>query len=265
MAITTNDGVVAGLLPSQEFMKAAVTAKAAGSLQDLFFVAGNPGAAAIPSPGVAGAALTSYVGQVPFPSAVGGENVYLAGFEAVQAANVGSLILYDRLWHNSGLSATTATTQTVNSVTLPARDNNGSTNGERVMVFFQTYTALTTSVSVSISYTNSAGTSGRTGTLTTVAASVVGQLVPMTLQAGDTGVRSIQSVTHATMTAGTYGLVMARLIARVGTPVANVGVMKGVYDLGLPRMYDNSVPFIVANTTGTAVGITDCVITYAQG
>lgn len=263
------DQIVAGYLPPEDVVKAAVTAEAAGQYHSTFYMAGRPGAATAPSPGLAGAALTSYAGQIPFPAAVGGESIYLSRFEVVQAANVGTVLLCDRLWHNSGIGITTTTAQTVNSVAFPARDKNGTTNGDGVMVGLE-FSAASTNAAVSnttMSYTNEAGTSGRTATLPTTPASIAaGTILPFMLAAGDRGVRSIQSLTlGTTYTTGTARLVAYRQIAAIGTPLANVSVDKDAFALGMPIMYDNSVPWLMYLCSGTAVGIVDAQITYSQG
>jgi len=143
MAITNIDGVIAGLLSPVPFLKTSVTGEAIGGFHSTAYMAGTPGAMTAPSPGLAGAALTSYAGQIQFPAAVGGTNVHLARFSGSQAGNVGALILVDRLWHNSGFTVTTTTAQTVNSAAWPARDRDGSTNGVGVQVAIEVSTATT--------------------------------------------------------------------------------------------------------------------------
>lgn len=271
MAITTMDGLVAGLMPAnQDVIKAAFTGEAAGQYHSPFYVAGRPGAATAPSPGLAGAALTTYAGQIPFPAAVGGENIHLARLEFSQAANIGAITIADRLWHNSGITVTTTTAQTVNSAAWPARDSNGSTNGESILVGIEVSTATTQAgavTTIAMSYTNQAGTAGKTATIPSFpATAVAGTFVPFMLAAGDTGVRSIQTLTlGTTLTAGTIHLVAYREIASLGAVVANVTSSAGPIELGLPRMYDSSVPFPIYTLTGTAAGITNASITYAQG
>lgn len=271
MAISTVDGAVAGSLPPQDIFKAAFTGEAAGQFHSSFYLAGRPGAATAPSPGLNGAALTSYAGQIPFPAAVGGENVYLAAMEATQAANIGSVTLCDRLWHNSGIVVTTTTAQAITHPGLPARDANGATDGEGIMLALEVSTATTNAsavTTITASYTNQAGTAGRTATIASFpATAVAGTFVPFTLQAGDTGVRSVQSITlGSTLTGGgPIHLVQYRQIATIGVPLANVAATRGIADLVLPRMYDNSVPWLVFGLTGTAAGITDCQVVWTQG
>lgn len=271
MPITTDDGIVAGLLPGEDLYKAASTAEAAGVFHSLFYVAGRPGAAVAPTPGLNGSALTSYSGQIPVPAAVGGENIHLAEFEFGCAANVVSAMLMDRLWHNSGIVVTTTTAQAITHPGIPARDRDGSTNGEGVQLALEVSTATTNAsavTTITASYTNQAGTAGRTATIPSFpATAVAGTFVPFTLAAGDTGVRSVQSITlGSTLTGGgPIHLVQYRKIATLPLLLANAVYAKGPFDLGLPRVYDNSVPFLVVNPSGTAVGISTGQVVWAQG
>ena len=247
MAITTLDGVLAGMRPPVTFVKAATPPLVAGRPQSLFYLAGMPGAAVAPTPGLAGAALTSYPGQLPCSNPPSG-NSYLARLQA-QATIAGTLILADRLWHNSGLSLTTTTAQTVNSVAWPARDANGSSNGEQVLIGLEVTTATGSGTpTFTMSYTNQAGVAGRTSTgiLTGVAASPIGAFYPMGLAAGDTGVRSVQSFTlSATWTSGAASLVAYRELARLELTAANVPAAIDAVTSGFPRLFDNTVPFLI--------------------
>src|SRR4030042_5806238 len=101
MPITALSHVVAGLRPPEDFLKVGGTMEAAGVFHSLFYTAGRPGAAVAPSPGLAGAALTTYAGQVPWVNPTQGAMSYLARLEA-SASLAGSLYVIDRLWHNSG-------------------------------------------------------------------------------------------------------------------------------------------------------------------
>lgn len=270
MAITTVDLLVASFLPAEAITKAGFTGEAVGQLASLFYLAGRPGAAVAPTPGLAGAALTSYAGQIPFPTAVGGENVHVARMEGAVNAGLGGLILCDRLWHNSGFTQATTTAETVNSATFPARDVNGSTNGVGVQVALEVSTATTNAspiTNTTMSYTNDAGTSGRTATIPSFpATAVAGTFVPFLLAAGDTGVRSIQSLTKGTSYAGgTMHLVAYRRVLTLPIAVANTMAVADGISAGLPRMYDSSVPFLIGPLTATTVGLTTASITFAQG
>lgn len=270
MAITSLDGVIAGLQAPVPFLKTSFTGQAAGGYHSSFYIAGTPGAATAPSPGLAGAALTSYAGQLSFPGAVSGQTVYLAGLDVSSAANVGSILVVDRLWHNSGIVSATTTAQTVNSVAFPARDATGTTNGVNVLVGLEVSTATTNGAPITnttMSYTDSAGTAAQTATITSFPANaVVGTFVPFNLATGDVGVRSIQTITLGTSYGtGVVNLVAYRIIAAAGIPVPNVSNAQDAVQLGFPTLYANTVPFIIYVLSGTAGGIVTSTVNYAQG
>lgn len=204
------------------------TMESAAIHHSLHALAGFPGAWAPGTPGLAGRAtdgtLTADNGCLRIETPSSGY-AYLVGYQAV--GNVAQAhFLHDILWINSGIVSATLTAQTVNSVAFPARDNNGSTNGAGVRVGLLVTTATTNAGAITnttISYTNSDGTSGRTGTITSFpATAVAGTIVWFNLAAGDTGVRSIQSVTlGTTYGTGVLSLIAARRLALVGGLVAN--------------------------------------------
>lgn len=267
MAITTLDGIVAGCLPPQFFYKTLSGTLVAGRPFTPFYTAGIPGAAVAPTPGLSGAALTSYAGQLPFTNPVTG-NSYLARFVADCVNQSGTLLLCDRLWHNSGLVVTTTTAQTVNSAAWPARDANGSTNGEGVLIGLEISGATGAGAATpSISYTDQSGNAGATGSMlfTYAASSAVGSFYPFTLAAGDTGVRSIQTCTlGVSMTSGTIHLVAYRVLAEISTIAGVAGAVDAITS-GMARMFDDTVPFLIFIPSGTASSYLTGTMTVAQG
>lgn len=247
MAITTLDLALAGMKPPSYFSKAVTGTMVAGRPFSPFYLAGVPGAAAAPTPGLAGAALTSYSGQIPIPAASG--NTHLARFSGVSSAQAGMLLLCDRLWHNSGFTITSTGAQTINSAAWPARDMNGSTDGVGVQLGVEISSATGSGTpTITVSYTNSANTSGKTATnsVATVATSAAGTFYPIGLAAGDTGVRSVQTLTlSATWTSGTMHLVAYRVLATLELPAAGIPNAVDALTSGMPRCYDTTVPFLI--------------------
>jgi hypothetical protein len=270
MALTGYNDLVTSLLPPQQLLKASFTGQAAGQLHSSFYLAGLPGAAAAPTPGLAGAALTSYSGQISFPATSGSDTIYLAGMDATQGGNIGGVMLCDRLWHNSSIVSTTTTGQTINSATWPARDMNGATTGVGVMIGLEVSTVTSNGspiTNTTITYTDSSGNASNTGTITSFpATAVAGTFVPFNLAAGDVGVQSIQTLTLGTSYGtGVIHLVAYRVIAMVPTTTANVITRADWTQLGLPVMYNTSVPWMVYILSGTAGGQVNGNIIYAQG
>jgi hypothetical protein len=245
MAINDQNGILAGARPLEQIQKNG-PATTIGRLVSLLYSAGMPGAGVAPSPGVAGAALTSYAGQVPFTNPQSGETrLVQAGF----CANVaGTVLICDRLWHNSGLSATLTTSQTVNSVALPARDKTASINGDGVQIGLEVSTVMGAGTpTVTLGYTNSAAASGRSSVSAALpSAMAAGSFIPLPLAAGDTGVKSIEALTlSASMTSGAFHLVAYKVLGMIPLPVAGVAAMLNAIQLGFPRLADNTVPFLL--------------------
>ncbi len=233
------------------FLK-SFTPQAAAAVTSLWTIAGIPGPGVNASSGTGGDVPTdATAGAFPFSNS---NNTYLARL-GVWCTQIGHLMLYDRLWHNSGLSVTSTSGQTVNSSTL-TRPNS---NGDGVEAWLQVYTTLGAgSTAKTISYTNQSGTSGQTGTLigfvTTAAANRAFQFG---LASGDTGVRSIQSFNNvATSTSGTFGLILRRPIAQLSSVVNASSDLLGPIDGGLPRIYDDAcLEFLWFANTSTAMTI----------
>lgn len=266
------DQALAGMRPPIPFCKNGITMEGVGQWYSPFYAAGFPGAAVAPSPGMAGAALTAYAGQIPIPAP--SADTYLARLWA-QASAAGTLLLCDRLWHQSGIAVTTTAGQTINSVAWPARDRDGSTNGVGVMIGLEVSTATTNAAAntgMTITYTDDAGNAGATGTvgaaipLAFPATATVGTFVPFMLAAGDTGVRSVQTITlGVSLGAGAVHLVAYRIIAQVAVPAPNIGQAANIIELGMPRLYDTTVPFPLWVPTATAAAQIHGGVVYTQG
>jgi hypothetical protein len=268
MAITTLDAAIEGAQPPQIIQKFGSACEAAGVFHSAAYAAGTPGAAAAPSPGIAGAALTSYAGQIGFNNPVSGETRILT--LGLTATVVSSTWVYDRLWHNSGIVVTTTTAQTINSAAWPARDRNGSTNGEGILIALEVSTATTNVgaiTNMTMSYTNSEGTAGKTATVASFpATAVAGTLVFFQLAAGDKGVRSIQSITLGTsLVTGTVHLVALRTLGQLRVLVANTGDRTDFITGGAVKLYDNTVPFIYHLATATTAVNHYGDLVYTQG
>jgi len=266
MAITTIDGIIAGMKPPEDFLKVGA-ATVIGRHYSPFYVTGRPGLAPAPTPGIAGAALTTYTGQLPWTNPTGGNNSHLARLE-VECNVAGTLLLCDRLWHNSGINVTLNTSQTINSVAWPARDRNGATSGDNVLIGAEVSTVMGAGTPTwTMGYTNQAGTNGRTIVTPAQAATMaVGSFILIPLQNGDTGVRSIQTWQQsATMSSGVYHLVAYRILARIGVPVSYVGFGLDAIQIGFPRLYDNTVLFLLWLPQTTTPPVLQGQMIVAQG
>lgn len=268
MAITLVDQVLAGAIPPVDCFKTGATMIAAGTRYSPFYVTGFPGAAAAPSPGLAGAALTTYAGQIPWPGNPSSGNSYLSRLVA-SCTGAGTLYILDRLWHNSGIGITTTTAQTVTSAAWPARSRDGTVNGDGVMVGLEVSAALGNGAvaNTTLTYTNQAGTGSKTGTIASFpAAAGIGTFIPFALASGDTGVRSIQSITlGTTYVSGTMHLVAYRVLAALSIAQANTGFEINAVTGGFPRLFDNTVPFPIWIPSSTTAVNLSFAMSLAQG
>lgn len=233
------------------FMKSGTAADTVGYWYCTSKDAGFPGAWAPGTPGINGritdGTTSGDFGCIPIKNPATGSN-YLT--ELTMGASINhSHLFFDVLWVNSGIAVTTTTAQSITTPTLPARDVNGATNGEGCMIAMLTTTANTNAAVISnstVSYTNSDGTSGRTATLTAIAGSqipatpVVGTIVWFNLQAGDRGVRSIESITlNTSLGAGAVSLMICRDLANIGTSLVNVQFTRKLSEPGV-RLYNGT-------------------------
>lgn len=217
------------------FQKTITAVDAAGYWYSTSKDGGFPGAWATGSPGVNGrntdGTTAADAGCFPIANAGTGTN-YLTYFSTFNNATTAYSQIVDLVWVNTGLVITTTTAQSITTSTFPARDINSSTNGAgyRIGILCTAAVGLAAVASnATVSYTNSDGTAGRTAGLTAVVGSqapatpVIGTVVWFNLQAGDVGVRSIQSITLGTSwVSGTISLFVGRVVASV-INISNIG------------------------------------------
>jgi hypothetical protein len=257
MAFTTLQAVH-DALPGQELRTIKGITAAAANRWTAGWTAGNassvPVNAAIPSSGMAGDIPTdATTGAMLFNNPPSGLS-YL-GRLVLLNNSAGSLpvtlAIYDRLWQQSGIVVTTTTAQTVNSIALDRPD----ANGDDAELWLDVYAATGAGAATpTVSYTNPAGTAGQTATCIGYAASAaIRSAFPFQLASGDTGVKSIQSITlGVSMTSGTIGLVLRRKIAQVALPFNELRTLDAVA-LGLPRVYDNAALELLVQSSSAVV------------
>lgn len=255
MAITTLDQAASGSQPLRPFAKAVTATLVAGRPASLWSLAGLPGAGSFDTT-LNGVVLSSTAAQVAgqIYHSDSASNAYLHRLVA-RATQPGVLMLLDRIWHNGGYTITSASAQNSTTPTWPARDVAGATSGDGVLLALEVSAATGAATpTITISYTNQAGTASRTATniIATVASSAAGATYFIGLQAGDTGVRSVQSLTlSVSWVSGTINLVAYRVLAELPVAAAFVSSDLDFLTGGAPRLYNGTVPWLVfvPNTT----------------
>ncbi len=269
MAITTQDGLVSALGSAQRLIqvKANVTA-VAGRMTSLWSAAGQPGVGST-TLGQAAAGVVPLDSDTGFLSFVnpGAGNSYLAGVSGVSAAS-GVLVIWDNLWTwGSGGSGWVVTTTTAQSTTAPAALTRPDANGTNTEAWLEVLATMGAGAATPVlSYTNPGSTAGRTtGTMGYAATSIIGSMYNFPLQAGDTGVKSVQSLTlTTTMTSGTARVMILRRVATIPI-VANVGFKFDAYDLGMPLISNDAALMVGVQASSTASGPTQLELVLAQG
>jgi hypothetical protein len=190
------------------------------------------------------------------------------GLMSTVATAVPAIIeLVDVLGYYPLTTNTITTAQTLtNTLTLPRY-----TDGAGVQAYIVATTTMGAGTpNITISYTNQAGVSGRTipVTVSAVTTAVQGHIVHsdpsagkyfpfLPLQSGDTGIRSIQSITlSATMTSGSMALVLCKPITSLPLTTAGVMAERNLMTQlpSLPRIYDGAnlnMLFFTASATVT--------------
>jgi hypothetical protein len=242
----------------------------AGAWYDLSLLAGSPVANTF-----TGTALNAQV-----PTETTGWGIYHGGnvstdtkhlLKAVAVSNTttaspGTLLLVDVCLYYPGISTISATAQNMVNGTSLTRYTDG--NGLR-MYMTMTVASGANTPTLAVSYTNQAATAGRALGATTAltASSGIGRFTHsgtaannrgpfLPLASGDTGVRSVQSVTITTphATTGTAALVLCYPIAEIPLSTANVPVIMDFLSQApsLPQIQDGACLNLLYQPAGAA-------------
>lgn len=254
MAITDLSTLSAALAGKslQSFQKLSATAEGAGTFHSLWAVAGYPVAGSAPG-ATALVPTNATTGAWPFTAGGGALQDYIGNL-SFRGPTAGSLIVYDRLMHVSGLSGTNVTVDTAVSNTALTR----YTDGLGVEAWAEFYSAIGASAAtLTVKYTDPDNNTLQTGTYAHPAnAESVGQMVPIVLAAGDTGVKAVTNY-HWSVTTGTAGNFGFTLLKRLlSIPLnANVATIMSALDHGLTQIRpDACIAFMVqCSTTSTGL------------
>ena len=207
MALADFDAYVDALRLNRaaDFQTTAMTASIGRSMAMWRFLLPAP---AVPTTSVA-LDKTSANAIGPIPNATSGKLQIIGGRFNTSGQAGATVVPIDLLNVSGGLSGTVTTEQTTN---LPTAALTRHTGGDGVFIGIVLYSTIgTTATTISVRYTNQAGTPNRTSTVTAFGATgfrEVGRLIQIPLEAGDTGARSVEgvTVTATTGTAGNFGV-----------------------------------------------------------
>lgn len=196
-----------------------------GQYQSLWTFNTSPGGQGAAPGGTARNPTRTTSGALGQINPTGGRQKYITGVSMNGSIAMSGLIV-DRLADISGLSGTNTSPQNTTSLAVNRYTGTASKGNQ---IFIEIYAAVgTTATTITCSYTNESGTPGRT-TQTVVfggtARREATRMILCPLQAGDTGVRSVESVTVAatTGTAGDFGVTIVRPLVPFCFPGAGIG------------------------------------------
>jgi hypothetical protein len=270
MAITSGDTYIASSKQILPFTKTASVTTVATTRFTTFGVAGNPGAGTR-------AMTTALTGAVPngqtdagYPiiNNFGGSNTgYLTRVQYNNSVAT-RMELWDKLFGISvavtALGTTTLASQASYSGRVP-----GGTNyaGLRLFMEITTATAGATAATVTVTYTNQAGTTGRTTGTITLATYTVDRWIELPLQAGDSGIQKIETVVvgGTAATAGVMNIIVVRPLWANRVNVTNTGSTDGLDRTGMPQVWATSALVLTTVADSTSSGIPDLNIEIANG
>jgi len=261
MTITSNDQYIAALKQRIEWMKNASRTTVAGVPFSVFDLAGQPGAGTLAGTstanGVVPTAATAGCPIINFSSGVG----YLSKVEFNNSVMC-RLALFDLLFKAGAYSYAAGTTSLSSQPSYLSRCPDGNGAGAEIWIEVSTAFVTGTAWQVQVTYTNSAGVTGRTSIISAAQAAAgltLGKLFQMALQSGDTGVQKIESVIvtngGTAMTAGNFNVLVLRPLWTSGrVPIANGGDIHDYLKTGFPIVYNTSAFYVQVCADSTASG-----------
>jgi hypothetical protein len=264
MAITTIDGLIGALEQTLIFNKTASRTTIASIPFSVFDLAGSPGAGTLAVGNTAnGIVPTDAIAGTPTINAFSGENsgyISRVDFSSTVACR---MMLCDRLF-SAGAYAFNANTTLASQPSFSARVPDLDYKG--LELWIETVTAFTGSQSIAVTYTNQDGTTGcTTGTIATGVAPTIGRMLRLPLQAGDTGIRKIESVVSSVSTVGTFNVHILRKLWSGRVKFANDGDVHDFTKTGLPHIFADSSLFYIVQADSTATGLPSIDIDIVNG
>jgi hypothetical protein len=279
MAITTLDGYIGSA--KQRIGWGKTTTRTTVGLIPFtgFDLAGNPGAGTLAGTSTTVPVLmtdtTTGFNSIDFSSGT----TYLSKVE-FSGSVAGRINLYDMIT-KSGAYTYAAATVTVPTSTHPDITGRcpdytgGTTFGARNEIWIEVTTAFVTGTAwqVQVTYTNQAGTAGRTSIISAAqnaAALTLGKMFQIALAAGDVGVQRIESVIitngGTAMTAGNFNVLIMRPIWTSGrVKVAGDGDIHDLLKTGLPIIYNTSALYIIFTADSTSFGYPNVYLELCNG
>jgi len=273
MAITTFDGYIGAAKQVVPLSKTATRTSVTGGWFSMIDVAGNPGAGVIAgSDAVAGvvpqAIAAGYPTLNPFsPSATG----YITNVDYSNTVAC-RLQVFDNVYKVGSFSFAAGTSVLSGQPSYASRMPNGDFGGTQIWVEVSTAFATGTAWQVQVTYTNQAGVTGRSCIAlpaATAANLTLGRMYQLGLLAGDSGVRTIESVVvtngGTAMTAGAFNILVMRPLWTGRVRSANDGDVHSLDRIGMPVVFEQSALTLAIAADNTSTGFPELMIEVCNG
>jgi hypothetical protein len=188
-----------------------------------------------------GAGNTGYIASVEFSAAR----------TDVDSATNFRLLVADMLFKAGAYNFSNANVTLAGQPSYSSRIPGGDYKG--VTIWIECVTASTGNPVITVTYTNQDGVAGRTGTIALGGVLNAGRIFVLPLQAGDTGVQKIESVVSTTATAGTFNVLILRMLWMGATPRSGGASIRHGPDLvQMPIVYDDSALYVASVNGGNS-------------
>ncbi len=271
MTINTADAWFAAARDnSPKIIKNAAFTTVAAQPFSTWDVAGNPGAGSL----TIGNTTT---GIVPTDATAGAPNINAFGGAALgylarawyRSSVAGGATLYDRLWHAGSVVLTALATTSFASQPAITQRLPGTSDTTGLEILLEINVAVSaTATTVRVNYTNQAGVTGRsTGASVSLSGLTNRRVVSMPLQAGDSGVQKIESVTvgGTVATAGSFNVILARRLDEFDIRIPNALDAHGWDVTAGPPMFTDQCLWQVVQADSTSSGTSTLGITIING
>jgi hypothetical protein len=263
MAMTGFDGFLSAGQSNQQFSYKKTTSRTtvANEWFSLWDVAGDPGAGTLAaSGGVAGQLYTASTAGAKSLTTFGGGNTGYLGPMTFGSNVTGRHMLVDRIWGvNVGFTA--ATTTISGAASYSGRVINSDYSSTSLWIEITTAFVAGNNWTATITYTNGAGTGSRSTSysIANVTAATIGRMQQIPLQAGDTGIQSIQSVVVTNgvtaMTAGALNVLVLRYLWTDRIIATNWGMLAGLDKIGAVVIPQTACLQMIVSEDGTTSGL----------
>lgn len=217
----------------------------------LFHLAGSPGAVSWYK-SYTGSLVTSGISNdgIFIPAVTGATSCNLVGLKYYSTV-VSTVTLNEIVGYCGTFYATPNTYSGITGGPVDTAISYNSTPYYDTQLWINIVSPVTGTLNVNITYTNQDGVAGRTTGVQGTGITALGALYRMRLQAGDYGIRSIQSVVSSVSTAGNFNVLIVRELTTIKVSTVNEVVCKNLVDLGLPIITPSSTALLPFYTFGT--------------